>query len=47
MLIDLAKLPKEKLENAIKKGQGISLEGKSLQPVIIECMAPGQVAIVM
>lgn len=40
-------LPKEVLEGAIKRGQGLSTSGKPLETVIIEAMFPGGVAAII
>ena len=39
--------PKQSIENAIKRGQGISPSGLSLQSVTLEAMIPPSVAVIM
>lgn len=43
----LGKLPKDRIEKAIQRGQGVTMEGVALQSYVIECLGPGSVAIIM
>lgn len=43
----VAGMPKERIEGAVKRGQGISPSGVALETLIMECMGPGSVALVM
>lgn len=40
-------MTKEKMEAAVRKGQGVTAGGIELQPLTIECMGPGGVAIIV
>lgn len=42
-----AKFPKDSIENAIKRGQGISSSGKPLENVTIEAVLPAGVAVIV
>ncbi|RPA87285.1 YebC-like protein [Ascobolus immersus RN42] len=41
------KLPKDRIEKAIQRGQGVSMEGVALQSYVIEALGPGSVAIII
>jgi transcriptional/translational regulatory protein YebC/TACO1 len=43
----VGKLPKDRIEKAIQRGQGVSMEGVALQSYVIEALGPGSVAIIM
>jgi hypothetical protein len=40
-------MPKEKIESAVKRGQGVSASGGTLEPVQVECIGPGSVALIV
>lgn len=40
-------MQKEKIETAVKRGQGTSPSGANLESVQIECMGPGSVAFIV
>lgn len=40
-------MSKDKMEAAVKRGQGVSASGAALEQVQIECMGPGSVAMIM
>ncbi|CUS11915.1 unnamed protein product [Tuber aestivum] len=42
-----AGMSKEKMEAAVKRGQGVSASGAALESVQIECMGPGSVAMII
>lgn len=42
-----AGMPKERIQGAINRGQGISANGVALETLMMEAMGPGSVALVL